>query len=159
MPHKLAIGWFSFSCCEDSTIVFTELLNDHFDEWSKVVDFQHVRILKKNNKIHNLDVAFVEGAIASDEDALKLKEIRKNCKKLIAIGSCAINGMPSAQRNTFDEGKLKEIEFLIEKFHQAKKVRTIGEIVKVDDHVPGCPMSETAFLDVLNKTLKEFKIV
>lgn len=159
MVHKLALGWFSFSCCEDSTIVFTELLNDHFDEWSKVIDFQHVRILKKNNKIHNLDVAFVEGAIASEHDALKLKEIRKNCKKLVAIGSCAINGMPSAQRNTFDDGKKKEIEFLIEKFHLAEKVRTPSDIVKVDDRVMGCPMSEQAFLDVLNKTLKEFNIV
>ncbi|MEK6970764.1 MAG: hypothetical protein AABW68_03665 [archaeon] len=159
MARKLAIGWFSFSCCEDSTIVFTELLNDHFDDWAKVIDFQHVRILKRSNKIHNLDVAFVEGAIASDHDALKLKEIRKNCKKLVAIGSCAINGMPSAQRNTFDDGKMKEIEFLIEKFHQAKKVRTIGDVVKVDGQVPGCPMAEAAFLDVLDKTLKEFKIV
>jgi hypothetical protein len=27
--HKrLVVGWFSFTCCEDSTILFTELLND-----------------------------------------------------------------------------------------------------------------------------------
>lgn len=61
MPKKLAIGWFSFSCCEDSTIVFSELLNDHFKDWVKLVDFKHVRILKKNNSLENLDVAFVEG--------------------------------------------------------------------------------------------------
>ena len=30
---KLVVGWFSFTCCEDSTILFTELLNDHLDEW------------------------------------------------------------------------------------------------------------------------------
>jgi coenzyme F420-reducing hydrogenase gamma subunit len=159
MVRKLAIGWFSFSCCEDSTIVFTELLNDHFSDWVKVVDFKHVRILKKNNSLENLDVAFVEGAIASPHDEEKLKEIRANCKKLIAIGSCANNGMPSAQRNTFDEEKKKEIEFLIEKFHQAEKVKTLTEIVKVDDRVLGCPMSEQAFLDMMNKTLKEFNIV
>src|SRR3989344_1381418 len=102
MPKKLKIGWFSFSCCEDSTILFTELLNDHFKEWSKTIDFQHVRVLKSNNKLEGLDVAFVEGAIASENDAKKLKAIRRNCKKLVVIGSCAINGMPSAQRNEFD---------------------------------------------------------
>src|SRR3989338_6220740 len=117
MPNKkLKIGWFSFTCCEDSSIVFTEMLNDYFTEWSKLIDFQHIRILKKNNKLEGLDVAFVEGAIASDSDAEKLREIRKNCKKLIAIGSCAINGMPSAQRNTFDDGMKKEIEFLLKQF-------------------------------------------
>jgi len=30
---KLKIGWFSFTCCEDSTIMFTEMLNDHFFAW------------------------------------------------------------------------------------------------------------------------------
>jgi|SRR3989344_2533825 len=158
MPKKLKIGWFSFSCCEDSTILFTELLNDHFKEWSKIIDFQHIRILRKNNKLNNLDVAFVEGAIASSDDAKKLREIRKNCKKLISIGSCAINGMPAAQRNSFDPKRKEEIEFLIKRFHLAKKVRTVQDVVKVDDKVPGCPMNEETFLQILDKYLKEFKI-
>jgi NAD(P)H-flavin reductase len=155
---KLKIGWFSFSCCEDSTIVFTELLNDHFFEWAKYMDFQHVRILKKNNKLEGLDVAFVEGAIASKSDEKRLKEIRKNCKKLVAIGSCASNGMPSAQRNAFDPKRKHEIEFIIKRFHLTKKVYKLADVVKVDDSVPGCPMNEQAFLNMLENCLKEFKI-
>lgn len=159
MPDKkLKIGWFSFSCCEDSTIVLTEMLNDHFDEWSKVLDFQHVRVLKSRNKLEGLDVAFVEGAIASDSDAEKLRNIRKNCKKLVAVGSCAINGMPSAQRNTFDEKRKKEIEFLVKRFSLNDKVLKVEEVVKVDAKVPGCPMSEQAFLNAVDAMLKEFKI-
>jgi len=158
MQKKLKIGWFSFCCSEDSTIIFTELMNDHFKEWVKIIEFQHVRVLKKNNKLEDLDVAFVEGAIASEKDAKKLKKIRANCKKLVAIGACAINGMPSAQRNLFDPQRKKEIEFLIERFHMARKVRTLKDIVKVDEQVPGCPMNEETFLKVLNKLLKEFKI-
>lgn len=158
MEKKLKIGWFSFSCCEDSTIILTEMLNDHFDDWSKVIEFRHIRVLKKNNSLNDLDVAFVEGAIASNQDAEKLKEIRKNSKKLVAIGSCAINGMPSAQRNAFDQKKKKEIDFLVKRFSLAKKVRTLSQIVTVDDQVPGCPMTEDGFLKVLEKYLKEFKI-
>ncbi len=63
--NKLKIGWFSFSCCEDSSIIFTEMLNDHFEEWAKVIEFQHVRILKSKNKLEGLDIAFIEGAVAS----------------------------------------------------------------------------------------------
>jgi sulfhydrogenase subunit delta len=158
VEKKLKIGWFSFSCCEDSSIVFTELLNDHFEEWFKVLDFQYVRILKKNNKLEGLDVAFIEGAIASRKEASKLKKIRENCKKLVAIGSCAVNAMPSAQRNLFDPEREKEIEFLIEKFHMAKKVKKLEDVVKVDDKVPGCPMDEDKFLELVGKYLKEFKI-
>jgi len=159
MKKKLKIGWFSFSCCEDSTILFTELLNDHFIEWSKVIEFQHVRILKKNNNIKGLDVAFVEGAIASKVDALKLQEIRKNSKILVSIGSCAINGMPSAQRNQFDPKTNKEIEFLIKRFNLSKNVKTVSDIVKIDDKVPGCPMNEEVFLKLINKYLKDFNII
>jgi len=157
MEKKLSIGWFSFSCCEDSTIVFTELLNDHFYEWAKYIDFRHVRVLKKNNTLKDLDIAFVEGAIASTKDANELKEIRKNCKKLVAIGSCAINGMPSAQRNKFDCKTKKEIQFLISRFGMSKKVKTLKDYVKVDSVVLGCPMGEEDFIKTLNNYLKEFK--
>jgi hypothetical protein len=52
---KLVVGWFSFTCCEDSTILFTELLNDHLDEWKRVVEFRHLRVLKTRNTLsdHN----------------------------------------------------------------------------------------------------------
>jgi len=155
---KLRIGWFSFSCCEDSTIVFTELLNDYFEEWSKFIDFVYVRVLRGKNKLKDLDVAFVEGAIASEREKKKLFDIRKNCKKLVAVGSCACTGGPSAQRNTFPKELEKEIEFLLRKFHQTDRVHKLEDLVRVDAKVPGCPMSEEKFLEVLNQMLKEFGI-
>jgi len=155
---KLRIGWFSFSCCEDSTIVFTELLNDYFEDWAKVVEFAHVRVLKGKNDLKNLDVAFVEGAIANKKDERKLKEIRRNCKKLVAIGSCANTGGPPSQRNNFPKELQKEIEELIKKFRLSKKVYKLEDLVKVDEKVPGCPMSEEKFLQVLNKLLVEFGV-
>ena len=64
---------------------------------------------KRPSKLEGLDVAFVEGAIASARERKFVEKIRKNCKRLVAIGSCACTGMPSAQRNTFDK-KRKDIE-------------------------------------------------
>ena len=78
---KMVVGWFSFTCCEDSTILFTELLNDHLDEWKKVVEFRHVKALKTKNVLKDLDVAFIEGAISSDTQAREAKKIRDNQKK------------------------------------------------------------------------------
>src|SRR3989338_9046022 len=105
---KLKLGWFSFSCCEDSTILFVELMNDHIFEWKKLIDFRHARVLKAKNSLDSLDVAFVEGAIASEKDAAELKEIRSRSRRLVAVGACACEGMPSAQRNDFDEQKKEE---------------------------------------------------
>lgn len=159
MPDKkLRIGWFSFTCCEDSTMVWLELMNQNFFKWKELIDIRHARVLKKNNELKDIDVAFVEGAITTEEDAEKLRDIRNNSKKLVMIGSCAINGMPAAQRNLFNEGLKKEIEFLIIRFKQTDKVRTVKDIVKVDDEVPGCPMEEDVFLNMLDKYLREFGV-
>lgn len=159
MHNKLKIGWFSFSCCEDSTIVFTELLNDHFQSWSQLLDFQHVRILKSKNKLEGLDVAFVEGAIACKRDEDKLLEIRKNTKRLVAIGACANNGLPACQRNSFKKNQKEEIAPLVKKFKLWPRVKTLKEIVKVDSAVNGCPMNEEVFLKAVDKYLKEFNII
>src|SRR3989339_1826155 len=86
---KLVVGWFSFTCSEDSTILFTELLNDHFVEWKTLVEFRHLKALKTKNSIENLDVAFIEGAISSEKQLEEVKKIRNNSKYVVAVGSCA----------------------------------------------------------------------
>lgn len=158
MAKKLRIGWFSFSCCEDSTIVFTELLNVHYLDFMKKIEFCSALVLKKKSEIKNLDVAFVEGAITSKAQEKKLLEIRRESKKLVAIGSCACIGMPSSQRNLFDEKTKEEIKNILIRFEYADSVRKLSEIVTVDERVPGCPMDEKIFLQILGKYLKEFGI-
>ncbi|VVC00058.1 F420-non-reducing hydrogenase subunit G [uncultured archaeon] len=160
MPQKkLAISWVTFACCEDSTIMFVEMLNQHFFEWKELLDFKYCPVLKsKNNDFTGSDVTFVEGAIATKEDEAKLKDIREKSKRIVAIGSCACTGLPSAQRNSFDDEKRKEIMLVVERFGHLEKVHPLKDIVKVDYSVPGCPMDERIFMDTLGKVLAEFQI-
>lgn len=158
MPKKLRVGWFTFSCCEDSTIIFTELLNDHYREWMKLIEFKACLPLQKRENISDLDVSFVEGAIASREQENKLKKIRAESKKLVAIGACAIVGLPSGQRNNFDPKTMEEINPILTRFNYNDKVKKLSEVVTVDDLVPGCPMDENNFLQIIDKYLKEFGI-
>lgn len=155
---KLKIGWFSFSCCEDSTIIFTEMLNDHYKTWREVIDFRSILVLQRREDLTDLDVAFIEGAITSAEQEEKLKHIRGISKKLVAVGSCAVAGMPSAQRNFFDEQTKAEIEAIMTRFAYAPTVKKVAEVVAVDDSVPGCPMDEHRFLAVVEKYLAEFGV-
>ncbi len=155
---KLRIGWFSFTCCEDSTVMFTELLNDHYMVWKEVLDIRNARVLKTKNVMDEMDVAFVEGAITAPEQEEKLKEIRRLAKKIVAIGACAITGMPSAHRNSFGEEQREDIAFILDKFHYGEKVKKLDEIITIDASVPGCPMAEEAFLKVVNDALVEFNI-
>ena len=155
--NKLKIGWFSFSCSEDSTIVFTELMNEHWQEWKKIFDFRHARVLKSKNIMDEFDIAFIEGAITSDTHAEQLKEIRQKSKKLVAVGACAVQGMPAGQRNFFNEKQKKEIEPLLARFAALPKVLKVSEVVKVDAEVPGCPMDPNIFLKVVNELVAELK--
>lgn len=152
---KIRIGWFSFSCCEDSTIVFTELMNDHWQEWKELFEFRHARVLKKNNVLDELDIAFIEGAIASPEHEAKVKEIRAKSKKVVAIGACAAIGMPSGQRNTFTPEQQAEVQFLIDRFKALPKVLKVSDVVKVDATVPGCPMDPKLFMQAVESLVKE----
>jgi coenzyme F420-reducing hydrogenase gamma subunit len=156
---KLKVGLFSFTSDEGCSMIFIELLNNHFFEWEKLIDFKYCKLLKTKNDFKGLDVAFVEGAISTFKEEKRLKEIRKNSKKLVAIGSCAVNGSPSNQRNFFSEDTIKEIKMTLDNFGHRGKVSPLNEIVTVDDNVPECPMDENKFLEVLNKYLKELKVV
>jgi coenzyme F420-reducing hydrogenase gamma subunit len=155
---KLKVGLFSFTCDEGCSIVFLEILNKKFFEWKDVLEFKHCRILQSKSEIKDLDVAFIEGAISTYREVEKLNEIRNNTKKLVAIGSCAIAGAPSNIRNFLDKEKTEEIKPILEKFGHREKVSSVSELVTVDESVPGCPMEETKFVEIMEKYIKEFGV-
>ena len=155
--EKLKIGWFTFSCCEDNTIIMTEVMNDHWEEWKQKFDFRHARVLQSKNTMDEFDIAFIEGAIASPEHEEKLKDIRKRSKKIVAIGACAVTGLPSGQRDAFTPEQKEAIEFLVARFGALPKVLRVADVVTVDASVPGCPMDPKNFLAVLQDVAAELE--
>lgn len=159
MPaKKLRVGIFSFTGDEGCVIQFLEILNYKFFDWVDKVEFKNARILKSGNEITPLDVAFIEGAISNVKEESKLKAIRAASKKVVAIGSCAINGAPSNHRNFFDEKTKEEILPILRHFQHREKVVPIYDLIKVDDQVPGCPIIEQSFVQMMEKYLKEFGV-
>ncbi len=158
MGNKLRIGWFTFTCCEDNSIVFLELMNRHYFEWKEKLDFRYCKILKSKNVLDEMDVAFVEGAISNEHEKKRLEEIRSKCKYLVAVGACACTGLPSGQRRDFPEHLKRKIAPFIKKWRMYPNVLKLDEAVRVDDQVGGCPMVEQAFLKVLEKYLAEFGV-
>ncbi len=52
------------------------------------------------------DLGLIEGGVCNAENVQVLREFRRHCKTLVAVGACAINGGLPAQRNHFDLGEL-----------------------------------------------------
>lgn len=153
--RKLKIGWFSFTCCEDSSIILSELINDYYFDWKNKIEFVYARFLQSQNKVVPMDIAFVEGAISSYSQEEKLKKIRANSKTLVAVGACAVSGLPASQRNTFAEKEQAEIQPILKRFRYKKRVSTLEEIVPVDKKIRGCPMKEENFLETLNELIAQ----
>jgi len=103
--------------------------------------------------IRKMDVAFVEGAISTENERRKLKLIRANAGKVIALGSGAINGWPSNLRNDFKGIKKKEVEVLMERLGQIEKVLPVKKVVKVDGEIPGCPVEPKIFIEKMESLL------
>lgn len=101
-------------------------------------------------------VGIIEGGCCNEENVHVLKDFRKNCDVLIALGDCATMGGIPAMRNNiplkecFDEAYQngptvynpkkvypcdKELPIIL------NKVYPLQEIVKIDYYLPGCPPS------------------
>ena len=113
------------------------------------------------------DIGLIEGGVCNSENVHVLREFRKNCKILVAVGACAINGGLPAMRNSISlESCLleayrdgigvenaqipsdPELPLLLDKVHP------IHEIVKIDYFLPGCPPSADVFWSFLTALLE-----
>jgi len=117
--------------------------------------------------IGDCDIGIIEGGVANEENVAVLREFRKHCKILVAIGACAIDGGIPAMRNSFS---LKEC--LVESYIDGigidnpmipsdpelplllNKVRPIHEVVKIDYSVPGCPPSAETIWTFLTELIE-----
>jgi NAD-reducing hydrogenase small subunit len=112
------------------------------------------------------DIGIIEGGLCNAENVHVLREFRANCKILIAIGACAINGGLPAQRNHLSLSSILEEVYhaqhgLVDGFIPndpelplpLDKVHPIHEVVKVDYFIPGCPPSGDAIWKVLTDLL------
>jgi len=113
------------------------------------------------------DIGLVEGGVCNAENVHVLREFRDNCKILIAVGACAINGGVPAMRNHFDLRECLEESYLngvgvenalipddVELPLLLDKVHPIHEVVHIDYYLPGCPPSADEFLSVLGDLLE-----
>jgi F420-non-reducing hydrogenase small subunit len=111
-------------------------------------------------------VGIITGGIRTEEHRLLAKEMRKKCKTLIAMGSCACYGGVPALAN------LSTVEELLQKVYRESvstesngipkeeippltdRVYAIHEFVPVDMKLPGCPTTPEIFVEAVTALLE-----
>lgn len=112
----------------------------------------------------DVDVTLLEGAISTQEDVDKLKQIRARSKMLVSLGDCAVTGNVAGLRNVIPVNQLLQRIYVEgadvggcipdEGLPQlAKLARPAQDFVKVDVCLPGCPPPNKVIAGFLNNLL------
>ena len=113
-----------------------------------------------------VDVGLIEGGVCNVENVHTLREFRRMCKVLVAVGECANTGGVPSMRNGIPLKRCLEESFVrgqgTENAHipddpelplLLNRVRPLHHIVKIDHFLPGCPPSADAFWHFLTELL------
>lgn len=150
---KLATVW--LDGCSGCHMSFLDM-DERLLEIANVVDLVYSPLVDTKEFPQDVDIALVEGAVASVDDEKKIRKIRAHCKTLVAMGDCAITGNVPAMRNSFGPEAVLERAYMQNSTAQPQipslgvprllnTVRPIHEFVKVDVFLPGCPPSAQTF--------------
>ncbi|NTU77271.1 MAG: oxidoreductase, partial [Alphaproteobacteria bacterium] len=100
------------------------------------------------------DLSLVEGSITNEHDAERIRRIRQESKKLIAIGSCATSGGIQALRNFADvDDYVRAVYARPDYIKTLKNSSPIQDHVSVDFELRGCPLNKNQLLEIINAML------
>lgn len=156
MTDKIRVATTSLAGCFGCHMSFLDI-DERMLELAELVEFNRTPIADIKH-CSDCDIGLIEGGVCNSENVHVLREFRSNCKILVAVGACAINGGLPAMRNfipleeclteAYIDGigvenaqipSDPELPLLLENVHP------IHEIVKVDYYLPGCPPSADVF--------------
>ncbi len=157
MTEKLKVATTSLAGCFGCHMSLLDI-DERLLELMTVAEFDRSPLTDIKHCSEGVDIGLIEGGVCNAENVHTLREFRKHCKILVAVGACAINGGLPALRNPVPlEDCLREayldgigierpgipndpeLPLLLDQVHP------IHEVVKVDYFLPGCPPSADVF--------------
>ncbi len=150
---KLATVW--LDGCSGCHMSFLDM-DERLLELAELVDLVYSPLVDAKEFPDEVDIALVEGAVASVDDEAKIRKIRAHSRMLVAMGDCAITGNVPAMRNTIGPVAVLNRAYIENASARPQipcvvvpkllpRVRPIHEFVKVDVFLPGCPPSAETF--------------
>jgi NAD-reducing hydrogenase small subunit len=160
-PRKLRVATTSLAGCFGCHMSLLDIDERLFDLLDRIeLDRSPLTDIKD---LRRCDVGIVEGGVCNAENVRVLREFRAQCRTLVAIGACAVNGGLPAQRNHLDLGLcLQEIYKTEPSLSNGMvpddpelplpldKVHPLHEVVKIDYFLPGCPPPAEAIWSFLS---------
>ncbi len=164
-PRKLKVATTSLAGCFGCHMSILDIDERLFALLEKVeFDRSPITDIKE---VGQCDLGIIEGGVCNTENVEVLREFRRRCKVLIALGACAVNGGLPAQRNTLS------LPLILQEVYRSEpgaryglipndpelplplnKVHPLHEVVRIDHFIPGCPPPADAIWNVLTGLLE-----
>jgi sulfhydrogenase subunit delta len=104
------------------------------------------------------DLSLVEGSITTPEDAERIREVRRQSRRLVTIGACATSGGVQALRNFADVEEFASVVYAEPSYISTLEHSTpISANVHVDFELQGCPVNRHQLLEVISAFVNERK--
>jgi NAD-reducing hydrogenase small subunit len=149
-PRKLRLATTSLAGCFGCHMSILDI-DERILQLVEVCEFNKSPINDIKEISEECDIGLIEGGCCNTENVRVLREFRKHCKILIAVGQCSITGGLPAMRNGIPIREIFEEVYyngptvankLIpndeEIPHILDRVYPCHEIVKIDYFLPGC---------------------
>ena len=100
------------------------------------------------------DLSLVEGSVTTEHDAARIRQIRRDSKKLVTIGACATAGGIQALKNFADVD-----DYISAVYASPEYISTLTTSTPISAHVPvdfelhGCPIDKRQLLEVITAYL------
>jgi coenzyme F420-reducing hydrogenase gamma subunit len=114
-------------------------------------------MVKRDNDDKEWDISLVEGGISTPTEINEIKKIRKKTKYLVAFGDCAICGCIPSIRNWMPQMEAENLAFPDTSNIHSMKLLGIGEYVRVDAVLKGCPPHRDTIIELLKSALVQIK--
>ncbi len=151
---KPRVGIFGLTGCAGDQLQILNCEDELLRLAASITIVDWVMAKSDNDHTCRLDVAFVEGVVATELDLEILKTIRARTNFLVAIGTCAVWGGLPAMRNDLPPGILeREISRDAATFPGTVEALPATHFVRFDFLLPGCPIERHEFLAMVNSLL------
>ena len=155
--NKPKVAVYKFSSCDGCQLSLLNL-EDELLDLASAVDIAYFLEATRTVKTGPYDIGIVEGSITTPHEAERIKEVRSECKYLIALGTCATAGGIQALRNFADAGAYAAAVYPHPEYLQyLEKSTSIAENVPVDNVIWGCPVNKYLVVEVLAAVLQNRK--
>jgi sulfhydrogenase subunit delta len=154
MADKVRVAVYKFSSCDGCQLSLLNL-EDELLALAEAVEIAYFLEARRQTLPGPYDLGLVEGSVSTPHEAERIQQIRRECKFLMTIGTCATAGGVQALRNFADAGEFAEMVYPHPEYLEFLRDSTpISEHVKVDLELWGCPVNKYQLLEVIGAILR-----